>query len=268
MKTTVAFRNLRRICVLIVVVLLGVCESNAQLKIYYIRHAEGGHNVLKNWETYSDIPRDKWPAYVGNPNEFTPMGKGQLARVPGKLKRYHFDFIAASSVWRARNTILPYMMEIEAKGEVWPELAELYHSSLIISPDLPTPNVKILGEGLPIELPAEETPYFSLREDGLNSFKLPRFPMDHSEKKSETGASKVVIQQVLDMIQERFGGTDKTILLAGHGSSGKGILRLLTGMSLTDLPSITNTGIWMVEEQANGEFVLKMYNDVPIEKYK
>jgi len=139
MKTNVAFRKLRRICVLIVVVLLGVCESNAQLKIYYIRHAEGGHNVLKNWETYSNIPKDQWPAYVGNPNEFTPMGKGQLARVPGKLKRYQFDFIASSSVWRARNTILPYMMEIGAKGEVWPELAELYHSLLIISPDLPTP---------------------------------------------------------------------------------------------------------------------------------
>ena len=69
---------------------------------------------------------------------------------------------------------------------------------------------------------------------------------------------------MLDMIQERFGGTDKTILLAGHGSSGKGILRMLTGEPLTDLPSITNTGIWMVEEQANGKFKLMMYNDVPI----
>jgi hypothetical protein len=160
------------------------------------------------------------------------------------------------------------MKEIGAKGEVWPELAELYQSSMIISPDLPAPKVKILGQGPPVELPAEETPYFSLRKDGLNSFKLPPFPRDHSQKEAETAASKVVLQRVLDMIQERFGGTDKTILLAGHGSSGKGILRLLTNDSLTDLPSITNTGIWMVEEQANGEFELLMYNDVPIKRCK
>ncbi|MDX2431173.1 MAG: hypothetical protein QNK35_09580 [Bacteroides sp.] len=103
---------------------------------------------------------------------------------------------------------------------------------------------------------------------GLNNFRLPPFPRDHSQKEAETAASKVVLQRVLDMIQERFGGTDKTILLAGHGSSGKGILRMLTNDPLTDLPSITNTGIWMVEEQANGEFELKMYNHVPIKLCK
>jgi broad specificity phosphatase PhoE len=257
-----------RAVLLIAIVLFCVSESNAQLKIYYIRHAEGGHNVKKNWETYSEIPVNQWPAYVGDPNVFTPMGQGQLVRVSGKLKRYSFDFIASSPIWRTRNTILPYMKEVGATGEVWPELCEYYQSSLIVSPDLPTPTVKILGQGAPVDLPSEETPYFSLREDGLNNIKLPPFPRDHSDNVNETAASKVVIQHVLDLIQERFGGTDKVILLAGHGSSGKGILRMLTGDALTDLPSITNTGIWMVEEQANGEFKLKMYNDVPIENYK
>jgi broad specificity phosphatase PhoE len=265
MKTTIMnLRKLLHSCVLITLFFLGAGESSAQLKIYYIRHAEGGHNVLRNWQTYSNIPEDQWPAYVGNPNIFTPMGQGQLDRVPRKLKRYDFDFIASSPIWRARNTILPYMKEVGAKGEVWPELCEYYQSSLIVSPDLPTPTVKILGQGEAIVLPPEEIPYFSLRDDGQNHIKLPPFPRDHSDKVNETAASRVVIQKVLDLIQERFGGTDKVILLAGHGSSGKGILRMLTNEPLTDLPSITNTGIWMVEEQANGEFELKMYNDVPI----
>ncbi|MDW5290138.1 histidine phosphatase family protein [Formosa sp. PL04] len=262
-------RNINRISIMIAMVLFCVGESNAQLKIYYIRHAEGGHNVRKNWETYSEIPKDKWPAYVGNPNMFTPMGKGQLNRVAGKLKSYKFDFIASSPIWRTRNTILPYMIEVGAKGEVWPELCEYWQSELIISSSLPTPTVNILGEGAPIELPSEETPYFSLREDGLNEIKLPPFPKNPQlDNLVETAASQLVIQHVLDMIQERFGGTDKSILLAGHGFSGKGILRMLTKDTLNDLPAITNAGIWMVEEQPNGVFKLMMFNDVPLENIK
>jgi hypothetical protein len=264
---SMAFRRNRYLIVLTIAGLLMSGHAEAQLKIYYIRHAEGGHNVKKNWQTYSKIPEDQWPAYVGDPNVFTPMGKGQLNRVAGKLKRYKFDFIASSPIWRTRNTILPYMKEVGAKGEVWPELCEYWQSPLIISPDLPKPTVKILDEGAPIELSSEETPYFSLREDGLNEIKLPPFPKNPQlDNVIETAASQLVIQHVLDMIQERFGGTDATILLAGHGFSGKGILRMLTMDKLMDLPAITNTGIWMVEEQANGEFELKMFNDVPIEK--
>lgn len=246
-------------------VLLGVSTSEAGLKIYYIRHAEGGHNVLKNWETYSDIPRDKWPAYVGNPDVFTPMGQGQLARVPGKLKRYRFDFVASSPMWRARNTILPYMKEVGAKGEIWPELHEVYCPSLVLSPDLTPPAVKILGEGAVMELPSDEVQYFSLRKDGQRKFKLPPFAPGHVDKPAEAAAARVIKKRVIDMIQERFGGSDKTILLAGHGSSGRGILMMLTQNKLSGFPSITNTGLWMVEEQSNGEFKLKMYNDVPIE---
>ncbi len=268
-KKMIAIRSLLRFGILLL--FIGAFSSNCHagdgLKIYYIRHAEGGHNVKKNWETYSEIPKDQWPAYVGDPNVFTPMGKGQLARVPAKLKKYKFDFIASSPIWRVRNTILPYMKEVGATGEVWPELCEYWQSPLILSSDLPPPTVKILGEGEPVELPAEEMPYFSLREDGQNHIKLPPFPKDPSlDNVTETAASQLVIQHVIDMIQERFGGTNTSILLAGHGFSGLGILRMLLKDELRGFPSITNTGIWMVEEQANGEFKLMMFNDVPLKE--
>ena len=264
-RNPMAFRCRRQIILIMFAsVLLGVNSSEAGLKIYYIRHAEGGHNVKKNWETYSDIPQDQWPAYVGDPDVFTPMGKGQLDRVAGKLKRYRFDFIAASPMWRARNTILSYMKEVGATGEIWPELHEVYAPSQILSPDLTPPAVKILGEGDPVELPSDETHYFSLREDGLNKFKLPPFKPGHVDIEAEAAAAQVIMQRVVDMIQNRFGGSGKTILLSGHGSSGKGILRMLTKNKLSGFPSITNTGIWMVEEQPNGEFMLMMYNDVPL----
>jgi hypothetical protein len=158
------------------------------------------------------------------------------------------------------------MKAVGATGEVWPELCEYWQSPLILSSDLPTPTVKILGAGAPVELPPEETPYFSLREDGQNQIKLPPFPKDPSlDNVTETAASQLVIQHVLDMIQERFGGTDKSILLAGHGFSGRGILTMLLNDDLRGLPNITNTGIWMVEEQPDGTFKLKMFNDVPLE---
>ncbi len=271
---TVTFHNLMRFGILLVFagLSLGAYKPKADLpepkeglKIVYIRHAEGGHNVKKNWETYSEIPEDQWPVWVGKPNIFTPAGKGRLERVPGKLRRYHFDFIASSSAWRSRNTILPYMIEVGAKGEVWPELAELYQSSLIISPDLHIPDVKILGEGAPIELPAEEALYFSLHDDCLNEFKLPKFPKDHSDNVNETAASRVVLHRAVDMILERFDGTDKTILLAGHGSSGNGILRLLLKDEMTGFPAIEHANIWMVEQQPNGGFKLKICNDVPLD---
>ncbi|WP_345318776.1 histidine phosphatase family protein [Novipirellula rosea] len=84
------------------------------LKIFYIRHAEGGHNVAADW---ADVPKDTWPAYVGDPDVFTREGKAQQAAVAGKLTKYDFDFIATSPMWRCRNTILPYLKETESKAE-------------------------------------------------------------------------------------------------------------------------------------------------------
>lgn len=235
----------------------GVCEEG--LKIYYIRHAEGGHNVKRDWE---DVPKDKWPDYVGDPNQFTPLGKKQLAAVSKTLQSLEdrFDYIASSPLWRSRNTILPYMKETGAKAEVWAELKELSASSkYLFDPDLPKVTEPILGQGSELALPADEAKWFSIRKDGLRGFKIP----DYQNEEKKTAAAKVVYQAAIDRIIAEFGGTDKTILLAGHGASGKGLIRLLTNE--LDYDSIENTGIWMVEQQANGKFKVKMYNSVAID---
>ncbi|MDX2431246.1 MAG: histidine phosphatase family protein, partial [Bacteroides sp.] len=101
-----AFCRLRRACVLLVIVLLGATDSNAGLKIYYIRHAEAGHNVAVEWAI---VPRDQWPDFVGDPNMFTPKGEKQRMSAIRKLKRYDFDFIAVSPMWRCWNTVLPFL---------------------------------------------------------------------------------------------------------------------------------------------------------------
>jgi len=247
----------KKISVLIILVALFVSTaSSAQLKIYYIRHAESGQNAKKVWK---NRPTSEWPSYVGNPNKFTPKGDWQRTNVVKKLRKSNFDFIAVSPLFRTRNTILPYLKKKGAKAEIWPELEELSQNSHIIDV-LPAPEVKIIGEGELIKLPSEELPYFTFRENEIHQIKLPK----HSKNKLKRAAiAKHVIQKALDIIKERFSGTNKSILLVGHGSSGMGVLRMLTNNELKDFPSINNTGIWMVEEQKNGEFDLKIYNDVP-----
>ena len=74
--------------------------------------------------------------------------------------------------------------------------------------------------------------------------------------------AKVIIDRVLELINNRS-ASYKTILLSGHGSSGAAILRMLTNDPLNYFPQITNTGVWMVEQQNDGSFKLMMFNDVP-----
>ncbi|WP_339881476.1 hypothetical protein [Polaribacter vadi] len=63
-------------------------STKSKLRIYYIRHAEGGHNVKKEWGIY---PENEWPSYVGDHSAFTPKGILQQSRVSNKLKRFKFD---------------------------------------------------------------------------------------------------------------------------------------------------------------------------------
>lgn len=239
--------------VLCLVSFAGRCEAG--LKIYYIRHAEGGHNVVKEW---ANVPKAQRPAYVGNGNVFTPKGETQVVAATEKLRKYDFDFIAVSSMWRTRHTILPYLKAVGAKGEIWPELHEFGGGSMILSSKLPVPDGQILNAGPRVELPADESSYFTLRQDARNDFKLPEPKGEEHE-----AALHVVVQRVVELIHKRFAGTDKSILLVGHGNSGKALLKLLTKDKLADSPSMANTGIWMVEEQPDGQFKLEMYNDAP-----
>ena len=77
--------------------------------------------------------------------------------------------------------------------------------------------------------------------------------------------TKYASNHAISMIKEGFGGSEKSILLAGHNSAGVSLLKLL----LEEAPGgkaqrgLENVGIWMAEEQEDGSFELKMYNDQP-----
>ncbi len=234
------------------------CESEAGFKIYYLRHAEGGHNVVNDWK---DVPKEKWPVYVGNENMFTPKGEAQAAAVPAKLEKYHFDFIAVSPMWRTRNTILPYLKAKGLQGEIWPELHECPGAQMIGSSTLPPPSASILNAGPEITLPADEAAYFRLREDGKMEYRLA------ANEPQLSADLQLVLHQTMERLLKRFGGTDKSVLLVGHGNHGRALLQLLVPHDLPPGPTpIRNAGVWMVEQQPDGSFRLEMLNDEPYVK--
>lgn len=235
--------------------------ASAGLKIYYIRHAEGGHNVKKAWQE-KGIPESEWPAYVGDPNVFTPKGLTQVAGATKKLQQYHFDFIATSPAWRAHNTIAPYLKLIGQQAEIWPELREGKGMVTILSDDIPEVQETILNKGDAIEIAEEDSAHLMLRSGAENNYA--RYPKGSSENE-KVAYMKHVSLHAIDLIEERFGDSDQSILLAGHNSAGVSLLKLL----LKEAPSgearrgLSNTGIWMVEQQADGSYKLMLYNDQP-----
>ena len=238
--------------------------ASAGLKIYYIRHAEGGHNVKKAWQA-KGIPESEWPVYVGNPNIFTPLGLTQVAKVAPKLRQYHFDFIATSPVWRVHNTIAAYLKATHQTAEMWPELREGKGMVTILSEDIPDVNEMILNKGDAIVIAPEDRDHLVLRPGAENNYKnYPRGATDNEKVAYMKHASL----HAIDLIEKRFGGTDQSILLAGHNSAGVSLLKLL----LQEAPTgearrgLINTGVWMVEQQEDGSYELKLYNDKPYEK--
>lgn len=235
--------------------------ANAGLKIYYIRHAEGGHNVKKAWQE-KGVPEAEWPAYVGDPDVFTPTGLKEVEKGTEKLQKYKFDLVASSPLWRARNTVLPYLKVNNQKAEIWPELREARGMTTILNDNLPEVKDEILNKANPIKIPENEQETFSVRPGAENHYKAA--PKGSSEELN-VAYTKHVSLEVIKMIEARFGGSDKSILLAGHNSAGVSLLKLLLKFEPTGEArrGLDNVGIWMVEQQSDGSFQLMIYNDKP-----
>jgi len=250
-----------RVVAFAVMLLAHAGSVTAGLKIFYIRHAEGGHNVNADWEKRG-VPESEWPAYVGNSEMFTPKGEAQLPVATEKLKKYKFDLIATSPLWRARHTIIPYLKATGQTAEVWPELKEGTGMTLILSEDLPEVRKTILNKGEAIHIHKKEREFFSRRHGASHHYR--RYPSG-SDDELKTAYMKHITEHAIARILEQFGGSDSSILLAGHNSSGVSLLKLLLGKEPGGAArvGIANVGIWMVEQQADGSFKLLIYNDEP-----
>ncbi len=233
-------------------------DALAGLKIYYLRHGETGANVGKAWEK---IPKEMWPDYVGNEDAFTPLGQAQAKMVPAKLSNYEFDFIAVSPKWRARQTILGFLKQNGRKAEVWPELEEfgldMTRAYELIAKDNIPPARPDLFSGAEIKLPADEQPFFTIRDDAKMRFNL------RTERDERIEDSLNSLRAAIDRIKRLPADGNPSVLLVGHGTSGRLLLQLLVKDEMK-LPWPENTAVWMVEEQPDGSFELKIYNDLPV----
>ena len=230
-------------------------RAQAGLKIYYLRHAEYGGNVVDQWK---DKPKDQWPPYVGRGDMFTPKGKAQIEALTQKLlKNDHFDFIAVSPAWRTKNTIAPYLKASHQKAEIWPELLEFNTLEHQHDPDQPPPSADLFS-GEPLKLGPEDQGLFTLRDDNPKGFKIGHDPLQAASDR------RAVVDKVIELIKSRFDNADKSILLVGHGNSGRLLAEELTHDKEAFDVSPRNTAMWMAEEQPDGSFQLMMLNDEPV----
>lgn len=229
--------------------LLWACAlpASAELTVYYVRHGQGGHNVKSDWEQLR-VPPKTWPSWVGDQNQFTPLGAYQVQALGTNLLPFTFDFIAVSPLWRTRNTILPYLKLTGRTAEIWPELVETgFHGN----PAAAAEGQSVFAGGKPIEIPEAEQAFFRLREDpaGRNWMTPTNPPM--------AGALTVRVEELL---RARFGTHDTRVLLVGHGTAGLGLVRYMTRNPKAADHHMDNTRLWCVDEQADGTFKLRYHN--------
>jgi broad specificity phosphatase PhoE len=227
---------------------LAVPTAPARLIVHYVRHGQGGHNVQIEYDQLA-IPRAERPSWVGDQGQFTPLGRHQVQVLATDLQPFTFDLIAVSPLWRTRQTILPYLKATGRTAEIWPELVETsFHSD----PAAAAAGQAVFAGGKPIDLPADERPYFTLRPDGTGTNVLaPTTP----------AMGGALIVRVEELLRARFGTNDARVLLVGHGTAGLGLVRHLTRNPAAATRHMDNTRLWRVDEQPDGTYKLIYHNE-------
>jgi broad specificity phosphatase PhoE len=205
------------------------------LDIYILRHAQTLANVTRE---YTDEHQ----------RSFSPLGLEQVESTSAKLAPHSFAAILVSPAWRTRHTILPYLKERGLVAEIWPELDECCwdrKTEMTIS-DLP--------RGPVIEIEDEYLAFFSFRDPGSMRFFDAITP--------ETGEHQVGL--AVNMILERFGKTDKAILIVTHYHTGTRLIRALA----ENAPKrfyLQNATLSIIAPGADGRLQLQVLNDAPVD---
>ncbi len=206
------------------------------LDIYVLRHAQ----TMANWK------REYTDEYQ---RTFSPWGQDQVDGVADKLEPYSFDVIIVSPAWRTHHTILPYLARHNRTAEIWPEVEECCWDRRGFI------DIQELPRGPRIEIDEELQEFFTFRDEEA----VYRFGADTPE------AGDYQIGLAVDLIRERFLGTDKTILIVGHTHAGA---RIIQGL-LDDPPPrlfLHNATLSHVALDDDGRFRLHMLNDEPVEE--
>lgn len=232
----------------VLVVWLGALTASAEATVFYLRHAEGGHNVKADY-VKKGIPQSEWPAYVGDQNVFTPKGVAQADALATNLLPFHFDLIAVSPLWRTRNTILPYLRATGQKAEIWPELAEFAFMGDTSAGAQKSADRAFLAGKDAVELTDEEKGIFRFRTNGVDRVIVVTNKVQAGTMAVRTG----------ELLRERIGTNEMTVLLVGHGTAGLTLIRHLAPDPAA-AHHMGNTHLWRASYTPEGGFKLLFHD--------
>ena len=204
------------------------------MKIYFVRHAQSVGNAGGEYDR-------------SNASKLTDLGLQQAELLAERLMSYQFDDIIVSPLERTVRTILPYLKKTDRKAEVWPELVEA-RGRKDVEMEVP----EVMRMGAPIGLPEEALPYLRIRDDEYGQNLAP------GDENYQEGQRRVTVagQKLL----EKHDMEDITFLVVGHACSGARFLEALMKIPLDGRFQHSNTGMTLIEQKANGDFIMRFQN--------
>lgn len=158
------------------------------MNLLLIRHAESNGNASGG--DYS----------VDNADALSPRGLSQAEALAECLAVWNIDAVIVSPQQRALQTLAPYLAKTDCMGEVWPELAEAcWHEEREPAAED--------WESQPATLPDDIAQHFYFRDGRAIE---PGPPGTFG-----TGLRRV--HDALERIENSFGKSEHTILMASHG---------------------------------------------------
>ncbi|MBU4376448.1 MAG: histidine phosphatase family protein [Candidatus Omnitrophica bacterium] len=216
------------------------CGEAKGLDLYFVRHAETVANATGQYTKKAQ-------------ETFSKEGESQISDLTKSLNGYKFDVICVSPQKRAINTILPYLRKNNATAEIWPELDECcYQDNRNVQP-----SAAAFANGASIVLDAKDQKYLRLRDPAMKYF--------YADGNYADGMLR--IQKARDLLIERFGRSESSILIVGHYLSGGRLIEMLMGLKSVGKQSPGNARLWHLREKPDGTFELIRFNIYPAEKY-
>ncbi len=211
-------------------------QTGFALDVYLIRHAETMGNTTGD---YSPV----------NQATFSSNGLAQVAGVPDKLKGYRFDCIMVSPTWRTQQTILPFLKAAGQKAEIWPEVEEA--DCGITGEVVPS---EAVNQGTAVEIVEGAQDLIACRDEASSRRYAPA--------SREEGVRQM--QLGVELLKNRFGGSDKTVLIVTHSCTGGRLMELLLGLKPSGRFSPKNATLSHLRQKEDGRFELLSLNEKPL----
>lgn len=207
------------------------------MKLCFVRHAESAGNASGQYnESFS--------------GDLTEKGRQQALELVARLLPCRFDAVAVSPLERTVNTVLPYLERSGLRAEAWPELVEMRGRK-----DVDAEPPAEVRYGAPVEIPAAARGLVGLRPDPEGRL-MP--PPGESYQEGQRRA-RLAAARLLAL----YGGGEASVLLVGHACNGARVLEALMRIELDGRFQHHNVGITLMEQKANGDFIMRCMSRVP-----